>query len=712
MVNTSVPKPIIVNLPYADLRSEDLKQLLERQLCNGKAASSPLELATMRYLLNYPVVYVVNTDDCNVHTGHKEYTVYVGETNNIQARTSQHLKADPKGREDWAELAKRLNKDPESVRQYLIGNPHFNKSLTLDVENRLMHYLLGSEAVRHLNNRRANAQGDYYTQDEFDRIFSQIWLELHHQDPTLFPAEEIIQDSALFKASPFHQLSEEQIQAEDAILNAVDEVLARADEKDAPSQLIFVQGVAGTGKTVLLSHLFYRLSTELEFDDGNDDEDQIDDSARNGTTQRFLNPRAYVLVNHIQQKRVYNQIATKLGLQKKFDQVVKLPTQFFNEYSVRNAHGRGIADQPNGKADIVLIDEAHLLPTQGNQGYSGKNMLLDLLRRAKVVIAVFDPNQILQSSQQWDADELSTLFPNGELEDRSSKHAGELRGPDLTSIGGQRVEVSHLKLVQQFRIAADDRTIRWVDDFAGGVRIGTIPHDEGEIDEDGTVIREPYEIKVFDSPTELFKAIKCKAEMPAGGVDGHGLSRVVATYDWEYKDNKSNQNDPLGLWNVAMHRDAETGRWLMGLASDDHGGYREDAPDEDPNRFCHPWNYQLGRYLKREERQQLGGDYVWAEEPTTLNEVGSTFSIQGFDLNYVGVIIGPSVKYRDGQIEFSLEDSRNDRATNKRSGFEDYDPRVNLSNELNVLLKRGVHGLYLFAVDPGLQQALKEAARR
>ena len=36
----------------------------------------------------------------------------------------------------------------------------------------------------------------------------------------------------------------------------------------------------------------------------------------------------------------------------------------------------------------------------------------------------------------------------------------------------------------------------------------------------------------------------------------------------------------------------------------------------------------------------------------------------------------------------------------------------NLRNELNVLLKRGVHGLYLFAVDPELQDALKEAASK
>ena len=99
---------------------------------------------------------------------------------------------------------------------------------------------------------------------------------------------------------------------------------------------------------------------------------------------------------------VYNQIATKLGLQKESGEVVMLPSQFINRFSLRNEHGRGIPDQPQGLADIVLIDEAHLLMTQGNQGYSGKNHLYDILRRARVVIAVFDHNQIMQSSQQWD----------------------------------------------------------------------------------------------------------------------------------------------------------------------------------------------------------------------------------------------------------------------------------------------------------------------
>ncbi|WP_408634265.1 DNA/RNA helicase domain-containing protein [Paratractidigestivibacter faecalis] len=103
------------------------------------------------------------------------------------------------------------------------------------------------------------------------------------------------------------------------------------------------------------------------------------------------------------------------------------------------------------------------------------------------------------------------------------------------------------------------------------------------------------------------------------------------------------------------------------------------------------------------------------EEPQGIDvvrpgvEVGSTFTIQGFDLNYAGLIIGPSVRYVDGKVVFDAGSSKNSKATNKRDGTKDFS-RQNLSNELNVLLKRGVHGLYLFAVDPDLQEALKRAA--
>ena len=71
-----------------------------------------------------------------------------------------------------------------------------------------------------------------------------------------------------------------------------------------------------------------------------------------------------------------------------------------------------------------------------------------------------------------------------------------------------------------------------------------------------------------------------------------------------------------------------------------------------------PWNYQI-----KPTRNQ--SKLPWVEQTQTINEIGSTFTIQGLDLNFAGVIIGPSVKYRDGKIVFDKENSANKKLHRK-----------------------------------------------
>ena len=119
-----------------------------------------------------------------------------------------------------------------------------------------------------------------------------------------------------------------------------------------------------------------------------------------------------------------------------------------------------------------------------------------------------------------------------------------------------------------------------------------------------------------------------------------------------------------------------------------------------------PWNLQL----KKENKKSINyKSLAWAEQPQTIGEVGSTFTIQGFDLNYVGVIIGPSVVFRDGKIQFIPENSKNEKAVRNRTLSDGRKQKFGerlLKNELNVLLTRGVKGLYIYAVDPALQEEL------
>lgn len=470
-------------------------------------------------------------------------------------------------------------------------------------------YMSSVDNVQSVYNRRANQQKDYFTSDKLDGIFSKIWRGLRKQNKALFPLERIIKDSALFKASPFHKLTGEQIEAKDKVLLKVMEALSR----DKTGELILVAGEAGSGKTVLMSSLFYELKQMAQ----EETEDVV-----------FQKANSYLLVNHEQQLKIYQQIASKLGISsKKRPDLVSKPTTFINNHT------------PDNKADVVIVDEAHLLWTQGKQSYRGKNQLYDLLERAKVVVAVFDINQILSTEQFWEDEELLQL-----------EHGANLKG-------------NLIRLENQMRINADQNTVDWIRAIIDDRQINPILKDTKE-----------YDLRVFNHPEDLHQAIKEKAKD-----EDSGISRVTATFDWDYVDKRKPDNDDY--WRVKV------GNWSL------------------------PWNLQLPQTKEQKRRNR---NLSWAEQEQTVNEVGSTFTIQGLDLNYAGVIIGPSVKYRNGEVVFDREASKNKKATRQRTlknGKKERFSDMLLKNELNVLLTRGVNGLYIYAVDEELQKALLNATK-
>lgn len=576
-------KPIIYEMNYE-------KEIIDQDI---------IEEEDKKYILSYPTVYIVKDADKQLN-----YSVYVGETSDIKRRTIEHISVDSKERADWRELA-----DSKTSEMYIIGHEHFNKSMTLDIENKMMQYMASVDVVKKVNNRRTNQQNLYYSHDEMEKIFSRIWRKLRKFDKRLFPLERTIRDSALFKASPFHKLTDEQLDAKDRIMATIE---ANLTSKTNKGQLIVVEGDAGSGKTVLMSSLFYELNQLAK--------DESENPILRNTSQ-------FLLVNHDQQLKVYEEIAQKLEIFKlgKQETVLK-PTRFINRYS---------EDNP---VDVVIVDEAHLLLTQGKQSYTGQNQLNDLLKRARVVVAVFDKKQILSREQYWEPDQLDSLLADVEKQ-------GNL-----------------ISLKNQLRINAGRETIAWIRSLIDEQTVKPLPQND----------EKNYEIKLFDSPAVLQKAIEDKARD-----ENFGISRLLATFDWKYINGKKDGDHP---WYVKI------GDWQM------------------------PWNLQLPvDKVQKKQNKKL----AWAEQPQTIGEVGSTFTIQGFDLNYAGVIIGPSVKYRNGRIVFDKAASENNKAKQRRSLKDGSKVDVSeemLRNELNVLLSRGVNGLYLYAVDDELRAALKKGA--
>lgn len=550
---------------------------------------------TQDIIMNFPTVYIHNWQESG------DFEVYVGESNDIFKRTRQHYDA-ASDKSRWQ--SKLLEKDASL---FIIGHEHFNKSLTLDIENRLMHYMMSVDRVKHVYNLRDNPQTSYYPMEELDDIFSKIWRGLRKENKDLFPTESAIKDSAIYKASPLHKLTKEQEKARDLIIHKVSNALKNNETR----QLIFIDGEAGTGKTVLNSSTFYELYCQAE--------------------ENNRNLKCFLLVNHDEQITVYEQIAEKLGLIEKYGQVVGKPTTFINNHS---------KDEP---VDVAFVDEAHLLLTQGKQSYRGKNQLNDIMDRARVTVVMFDENQILTTEQFWEAQILEQYRNQAKLEE------------------------NHIVLKKQLRMQADPATMDWIDSFTKERRVKKIPNTFGG-----------YAIKIFANPELLDLEIQRRAQE-----SDSALSRIIATYDWQYSSNHKMEDQVMKYWEVLI------GKWHK------------------------PWNRELESELSKKEKRDIKG-LAWAEQPQTINEVGSTFTIQGFDLNYAGVILVPSVKYRDGKIIFDPTASKNEKAVRNRTlsdGTKQKFGETLIQHEVRVLMTRGVNGMYIYACDPELRAALLEAAK-
>lgn len=434
----------------------------------------------------------------------------------------------------------------------------------------------------------------------------------------MFLSESEIKDSAIYKASPLHKLNSEQLKAKEKILEKISVCLLKKDE----NQLIFVQGNAGTGKTVLMSSIFYDLLNRKEYNLENNDIKLEDiDTA--------------IIVNHNEQFTVYDEIIKKLDLGKNNEEIVFKPTKFINQFKEK----KNSPIKRTKKYDVVFVDEAHLLLTQKNQAYTEENsQLTEIMKYAKIVVVMFDRMQMMNAEQYLDNETIESFINKAKDND------------------------SFIELNIQMRMRANEEIITWLKKiYADGI-LEKAPKHKGK-----------YEIKVFDNPKDLEKAIKKKAETKSTS-----LSRLVATYDWKYSG-VSRPTDKK-YWDVTI------GDWSM------------------------PWNYELLNELDSKYKKTIK-KLSWAEQAHTINEIGSIYTIQGFDLNYVGVIIGPSIKYRNGKVLFDTSSSCNEKAMHKRTladGIKKSFGEDFLKNELGVLLTRGVNGLYIYAYDDEFRNQLKK----
>lgn len=175
-----------------------------------------------------------------------------------------------------------------------------------------------------------------------------------------------------------------------------------------------------------------------------------------------------------------------------------------------------------------------------------------------------------------------------------------------------------------------------------------------------------YEFKVFDRAEELHAALKAK--------NAENKARLVAGYSWE--------------WPTAGR---ERGTQTMHVRADG---------------LALPWNFN---------------DSNWATSPDGLDQVGCIHTSQGLEFDWLGVLIGPDLFYKDGRVvgdpakrastDVSLKGwkSRLASATGQPEMQQAILDRVQgiIKSTYKVLLSRGRKGCYVWCADSALRDYLK-----
>lgn len=523
------------------------------------------------HLNNYPIVYILYNEK-------KRPSAYIGQTVQATRRLRSHL-------EDTRR--KDLN------RSILIGHEKFNQSATYNIESNLINYFIADNRfqLQNVSQTRSRVMHNYYQKAYYnEKLFQVIWEKLR-QEKIVSATLENLKNKDIYKLSPYKELSPQQLDIKTEILDFCKEHMLKEG-----NHVIAIEGDAGTGKSVLLSSLFNTIQ-DLSKDES---------SLLHGTDN-------YLLVNHGEMLKTYKNIANSLPNLKK--QNLMKPTSFINEKTKAGA-----------MADIVLIDEAHLLLTKEDSynNFHYQNQLDEIIKRSKITIVIFDPKQVLKIKSYWN---------NRLLEEITNQYKAKT-----------------VKLTEQMRMNASPETIKWIDHFVAK-EILPLPTEEDS----------SFELRIFNDAAMFKTAIENKNNEV-------GLSRIVSTFDYLHKkDNKTYIVDEEGI-NM-------------------------------------PWN-------------STQNNLTWAENPNSIKEVGSIYTVQGFDLNYVGVVLGPSVSYDECTDKLVIDPSK----YKDKGAFitrTDFSPEKNqeikeeiILNSINVLMKRGIHGLYIYATDPKLKQRLLELQRR
>lgn len=496
------------------------------------------------------------------------------------------------------------------------------------------------------------------------------------------PTKKLLDSAAnMFRGITEYALLEEQITASDGIYAEVKRCLKRGGKT-----AIIIKGGPGTGKTVIALHVLAEL-------------------ARGGIYRNvFFTTRSKALRENLKLKLK----DVPLGDSEDAANAGDLITNIFD---YKPYHFK------ESEIDVLLVDEAHRIGKSSNFMTDRKyeqtflSQTMSLLYCSKVCVFFIDDHQAVKSSEIGTSDNIRDIaahyhdrFENeksvfiesigkkqrllqrkrqlhnkllnthNEIDERTFADKLEILEKQIVEIESQvakerciqdvthyfegDIRILELELKTQFRCNGSDNYLDWVDNLIFNPYDKT-PH---------SFKKDEYDFRLFDTPRSLYDAIRSR-------YDAGITARVAAGYCWH---------------------------WSTDLQSD--GDLKKDVVIGD---FQMPWETNTVRARGPFRDMYASSADTWATEPQGINQIGCVFSIQGLELDYIGVIIGPDLDYDKENKRLVAVPGRN---MDVRTGETDiYDKHI--KNIYRVLLTRGTKGCYVYCCNPGVAEFIKSHIR-
>lgn len=400
-------------------------------------------------ILDWPVVYILANDR----------EAYVGQTTSAATRINQHGANEEK-------------QDFDTVN--IIYHEEFNASVTTDYEHRLIGLMQADGRYRLTNKNEGMTETKYFSKDEYAAMFDDLWEELRALELADHSIADI-EESEVFKYSPYKGLTIDQKVALDTILAAIKGGLDGAEP-------IVVEGMPGTGKTVLVVFLLKMLKDDPSYKD--------------------MNIRVIEPVTSL--RETLRKSLKNVGGLDPSDVIA--PTDLIKPEM-------GYSKGGDKCFDILLIDEAHKLKRRVNLGTQYGNY-------DRVAAELGLP----KDATQMDWIIAQTKLPVFFYDPLQSIGPACLSMASMRSALGDALDTP-IELYSQMRVKGGRAYLDYVR--------AILDAEEPEFE-----VFDKYDLVLHDDFTDFFDCFERDFKQ-------HNLTRMVAGYAWEWKSNPKKCSDPM-----------------------------------------------------------------------------------------------------------------------------------------------------------------------